>query len=210
MVGRMKENRLTLQSVGSSSAWPRLIEQSNVPVGFDIRTQDDPYLPTDSSAFYQAGIPALSFFTGAHEDYHRPTDTAERINYEDLERITRFVALLTGRLDRLDPAPDYQTVARTRKDPGSRDTLRAFTGTIPDYTVEVEGLLLSGVIGGGPADEAGLKGGDIIVELGGQKIANIYDYTYALDAVKIDVTIKVGFIRDGKRHETDITPTTRR
>ena len=64
MVGRMRDNRLDLQSVGSSSVWKGLVEQANVPIGFDIRTQDDPFLPTDSTTFYQAGIPVLSFFTG--------------------------------------------------------------------------------------------------------------------------------------------------
>ena len=88
--------------------------------------------------------------------------------------------------------------------------VRAFTGTIPDYTTEVEGLLLSGVIEGGPADEAGLQGGDVITEFGGQSIANIYDYTYALDAVKIDVPVAVVFLREGERRETEMVPRSRR
>jgi len=209
-VGRMKENRLTLQSVGSSSAWPRLIEQSNVPIGFDVDTQDDPHLHADSTTFYQAGIPALNVFADSHEEHRKPSDTAERINLEDLERIARFVALLAGRLDRLEAEPDYLTVSRTTQAHGSRDSARPFTGTIPDYAAEVEGLLLSGVIEGGPAEKAGLKGGDVIVELAGRKIANVYDYADALDDLKVDVTVPVVFMRDGERQETEITPTARR
>ncbi|MDH3746348.1 MAG: M20/M25/M40 family metallo-hydrolase, partial [Acidobacteriota bacterium] len=87
MVGRMRDNKLSLQAVGSSSIWPRMIEQVNVPVGFDIQTADDPYLPNDSTTFYQASVPSIQFFTGSHEDYHRPSDTAEKLNYEDLERV---------------------------------------------------------------------------------------------------------------------------
>ncbi|MEE8278291.1 MAG: PDZ domain-containing protein, partial [Thermoanaerobaculia bacterium] len=93
---------------------------------------------------------------------------------------------------------------------GQRSSLRAYTGTIPDYATEVDGLLLSGVSEGGPADLAGLRGGDVIVEFDGRAIANIYDYTYALDAVKIGLRVKVVFLRDGERHETTITPRARK
>ena len=210
MVGRMTDNKLTVQAVGSSSVWPRLLEQSNVPVGFDLQTMEDPYLPTDSTAFNAASVPTLNFFTGSHEDYHRPTDTAEKINYEDLDRIAQFGALITGKIAALDEAPDFVKVV-PRADQGSRgDSRRAFTGTIPDYTTEVEGLRLSDVIEGGPAELAGLQGGDVIVEFGGTAITNIYDYTYALEAVKVDVPIQVVFTRDGERHEVTITPTTRK
>ncbi len=209
MVGRMRDNKLTLQAVGSSSAWPGLIEQANVPIGFDVATGEDPYLPTDSTSFNQASVPTIHFFTGSHEDYHRPSDTADKINYEDLERVARFGALMVGKLANLEAAPDFVKVEPKTEQGGGRDTVRAFTGTIPDYTTEVEGLRLSGVIGGGPADEAGLREGDVIVELGGQTIANIYDYTYALDAVKIGEPTKVVFLRDGERMEVTITPRAR-
>jgi len=210
MVGRMQDNRLNLQAVGSSTAWPRVIEQANVVVGFDVRIQEDPYLPTDSSAFYQAGVPTVSFFTGSHEDYHRPSDTAETLNYEDLERVVQFATLLSRKVAGLEQVPDYVKVDRKAESGGNRDSVRAFTGTIPDYATEVEGLRLSGVIGGGPADQAGLREGDVIVEFAGQKITNIYDYTYALDAVKVDKKVKVVFLREGSRHEVEITPTSRR
>ena len=77
-----------------------------------------------------------------------------------------------------------------------------FTGTIPDYATEVKGLLLSGVIGGGPAEQAGLQKGDVIVEIAGQTIANIYDYTYALELLKIGQPVKIAYMRGGKRVET--------
>jgi len=210
MVGRLVDERLQLQAVGTSSVWPALIEQTNVPLGFDVQVSDDPYLPTDVMTFNQAEVPSLNFFTGSHTEYHRPADRADLINYEGLERIARFGALVTERLSALDERPDFVKVARTTPEGGSRDTVRAFTGTIPDYSIEVEGLLLSGVIEGGPAEEAGLRGGDVIVELAGQKIANIYDYTYALDVVKIDEPTSVVFLRDGERHETTMTPRARK
>ena len=87
--------------------------------------------------------------------------------------------------------------------------MRIFTGTIPDYTQEAEGLLLSGVVGGGPADDAGLQGGDIIIALSGQSITNIYDYTYALDLLRVDEPVQVVYMRDGERMEAELVPEAR-
>ena len=209
MVGRMREDRLNLQAVGSSSVWPGLIEKTNVVVGLDVRTQQDPYLPTDASTFYQAGIPVLNFFTGSHEDYHRPSDVPSAVNYDGVASVARFAALVVQKLGRLEEPPDFVKVERKTEATGSRDSLRAYTGTIPDYATEVDGLRLGGVADGGPADLAGLREGDVIVELAGRKIANIYDYTYALDAVKIGQPVKVKCMRDGQQLEMTITPTAR-
>ncbi len=210
MVGRMKDNKLALRAVGTSSVWPRLIEQTNVVVGFDINTSDDPYQPTDVMNFNNAGIPSLDFFTGGHVDYHRPTDVASAINYEDMERVVDFSTLLVEKLMKLDEPPQFVKVERSVEATGSRASLRAFTGTIPDYTTDVEGLRLSGVIEGGPADEVGLQEGDVIVEFAGHKITNIYDYTYALDAVKIGEPVKVVIQRGDERLEMELTPRARK
>jgi S1-C subfamily serine protease len=85
-----------------------------------------------------------------------------------------------------------------------------FTGTVPDYTGEVKGLLLGGVTGGGPAERAGLQKGDVIVEIAGQTITNIYDYTYALEVLKIGEPTKVIYLRAGQRRETTLTPAARK
>ncbi len=90
-----------------------------------------------------------------------------------------------------------------------RGPIRIFTGTIPDYSDEADGLLLSGVVSGGPAQAAGLDQGDVIVELAGRTIANIYDYTYALDLLKVGEPARVVFVRDGERMETTLTPEAR-
>jgi len=209
MVGRSRDNKLALRAMGTSSIWPQLVEQANVPVGLDLTVGDDPYLPTDTLTLNQAEVPSLDFFTGSHEDYHRPTDTADLINYEDMDRIAQFGSLVTAKVLNLEAAPEFVKVQPKTDTGGDRDSVRAFTGTIPDYTTEVEGLMLSGVIEGGPADEAGLQGGDIIVEFAGQTITNIYDYTYALDAVKVGVPVAVVLMRDGERLEVTITPRAR-
>ncbi len=210
MVGRMQDNKLALQAVGTSDAWPKMIEQANIAAGFDLALQTDPYQPTDVATFNQAGVPCLSFFTGNHADYHRPTDTADKIDYDDLDRIVSFAAALVRRTEDLDQPPQFTKVTPPVQSAGGRAGARVFTGTIPDYSTEAKGLLLSGVIGGGPADQAGLQKGDIIIEIAGQSITNIYDYTYALDVLKIGTPVKVVYTRDGQRRETMLTPAARK
>ncbi|MCU1385109.1 MAG: hypothetical protein JWL71_3806 [Acidobacteria bacterium] len=210
MVGRMQDNKLTVQATGSSPAWGKIIEQANVRAGFDLAVQDDPYQPTDVATFNAAGIPSLSFFTGTHADYHKPSDTADKIDYEDLDRIVDFAAAIARRLADSPEAPAFTKVDQSLQQGAGRAGVRLFTGTIPDYSSEVKGLLLGGVVGGGPAEQAGLRKGDVIVEIAGQTIANIYDYTYALDVLKIGQPAKVIYVRDGKKLETMLTPAARK
>lgn len=210
MIGRLRENKLTLQGVGSSKVWRKLIEKRNVAAGFNLVLQDDPYLPTDTTSFYPKKVPVLNFFTGAHEDYHRPTDTADKVDYAGTERIAKFTQQIIQDLATAPERPDLARVARSDSGGGSRETLRAYLGTIPDYTTEVKGVKLSGVRGGSPAEKAGLQGGDVLVEFGTQKITNIYDYTYALDAVKIGQAVKIAVERAGKRVELTVTPEARK
>lgn len=209
MVGRMRDNKLVLQGVGTSPSWPRLIEQANVGPGFDLQLMADPVQPTDIANFNSAGIPCMNFFTGIHADYHRPSDTPDKINYDDLLRVADFAEAIVKRLVNTEEAPRFTKVEQSPQSGGGRAELRVFTGTIPDYSTEAKGLLLSGVVGGGPAEQAGLRKGDVIVEIGGQTIANIYDYTYALEVLRIGQAVKVVYVRDGQRRDTMLTPAAR-
>ncbi len=209
MVGRMSGNKLIVQATGTSPTWARLLERANVAAGFDLVIQPDPYQPTDVATFNQASVASLAFSTGAHADYHKPSDTADKINYADLDRIvTMAVALVRATAD-ADQAPQFSKVDQPISR-GSIAGVRVTTGTIPDYATEVKGLLLGGVTGGGPADRAGLMKGDIIIEIAGQTIANIYDYTYALELLKVDQAVKVVYTRAGEKRETQMIPAARR
>lgn len=210
MVGRLRDNKLSINGTGSSSVWKKLLEKRNVSAGFNLQLLDDPFAPTDVTAFYPKGVPVLAFFTGAHEEYHRPVDTPETLNYNGIERVAKFAAALTLDLANAKERPDYLKVERSDKNSGSRETLRVYLGTIPDYATEVAGVKLSGARGGSPADKAGLKAGDIIVEFAGQKVANIYDYTYALDAVKIGQPVKIVIKRGDERVEVTVIPEARK
>ena len=209
MVGRMQDNKLAVQATGSSATWASLVERANVAAGFNLTLQPDPYQPTDVATFNQASVPSLNFTTGAHLDYHKPSDTADKINYEDLDRIAEFATTIATRLIDSEQAPQFAKVEQSSQTV-NRTGVRVFTGTVPDYAADAKGLLLGGVIGGGPAEQAGLQKGDVIVEIAGQTIANIYDYTYALELLKIGEPVKVVYMRGSERRETTLTPGARK
>lgn len=209
MVGRLREDKLVLQGTGSSPVWNKLAERRNIPAGFNLTLQEDPYQPSDTTSFYPKGIPVLMFFTGNHEDYHRPSDDTEKLNYEGIERITQFARAIVQDLVSAEGRPEYVKVQRSNA-PGARDALRVYLGTIPDYATEVKGVKLSGVRPGSPAEQGGLQGGDILIEFAGQKIANIYDYTYALDAAKIGQPLKIKVQRGAEQLNLTVTPEARR
>lgn len=208
MVGRMQE-KLVLQGIGSSSNWQQLVEQANVPLGLPITLQADSYIPTDASVFFLHGVPILSAFTGTHGEYHTPRDTPEKLNYEGISNIANFMSLVCRQLIKRDKPPNFVMQERPA-DGQRRANLRAYLGTIPDYAEsDVTGVLLSGVAKGGPADKGGIKGGDAIIKLAGKKIENIYDYTYAIEALKIGQVVEIVVARDGKEVTLKITPGSR-
>lgn len=209
MVGRMQDNKLTVQAVGTSPSWRQMIERANVAAGFDLVLQDDPYQPTDVASFNSVSVPSLAFFTGTHVDYHKPSDTADKINYEDLDRVVDFAVALAARVGEEREVLTFTKVEQAQQS-GGRSGVRIFTGTIPDYATDVKGLLLGGVIGGGPAEQAGLQKGDVIVQIGEQTIANIYDYTYALEALKVNQPVPLVYLRNGERRQTTLTPSARK
>lgn len=208
MIGRM-EDKVVLQGLGSSPRWAAEIERRNVPFGLPIVTQQDAYLPTDATSFYLKGVPVLSAFTGSHSEYHTPRDTADLLNYEGIRKIAAFMGAVAKSVAK-DPEPlEYVKMERT-KNAGRIGGLRAYLGTIPDYAnTDIQGVLLSGVSKNGPAEKAGLQGGDVIVELAGKDVANIYDYTYAIQELKVGKTTSVTVMRDGEKHKLSVTPESR-
>ena len=208
MIGRFNKT-VVLQGVGSSSWWPKEIEKRNAVTGLPITTQNDAHLPTDSTTFYLRGIPTLNAFTGAHEDYHMPSDTADKIDYEKAALIAKFMGLVARSLGTADSAPEYIAM-EAPKNQGARSGMRVYLGTIPDYAQgDIKGVKLSGVSPVGPAAKAGVKGGDIIIKLGPKDIQNIYDYTFVMGELKIGVETTIIVQRDGKPLELKILPGSR-
>ena len=212
MVGRLRDNKLSVQGTGSSSEWIKIIEKKNVVAGFNLNIQDDPYLPTDVTAFYPKEVPVVSFFTGSHEEYNRPVDDAETLDYDGMVRIGNYAKLMVLDVAKRTEPLDYVKVPRKQEKQGMRAGMRAYLGTIPDYASsdEIEGVLLTGVRADGPADKAGIQGGDIIIKFAGQDIKNIYDYTYALGAIKIGEPVEMIVLREGAEVTITIVPEARK
>ncbi|HVH18446.1 MAG TPA: M20/M25/M40 family metallo-hydrolase [Myxococcota bacterium] len=208
MVGRLHD-RLILQGVGSSTVWPSLIEQVNASRALPLTLQEESYLPTDATSFYLKGIPVLSAFTGVHGEYHTPRDTADRLNFEGLASVADLFAGITAALAERAEPPDFVAPAHAAPMP-PRAGLRVYLGTIPSYgEAEGQGMQLSGVAPGGPAERAGLRAGDRIVELAGHAVENVYDYTYALDALTVGKAVPITVLRDGERLRFEVTPASR-
>lgn len=208
MIGRLRKS-VVLQGVASSDRWPMEIEKRNAPIGLPIVTQNDTYLPTDATSFYLREVPILSAFTGAHDEYHTPRDTVDLINYEGTQKISTFMGLILRGLALSEDTPAYNEVARPENQE-NRGGLRVYLGTIPDYAQgDIEGVKLSGVRKGGPASNAGIESGDIIIKLGGKEIKNIYDYTYTLGALSIGEETEIVIQRKGEEKTLKIVPSSR-
>ncbi len=198
MVGRLRDDRLMVMGVGTAEEFPALIENANRAAGFQIKTSSDGYGPSDHSSFYKKKIPVLMLFTGAHADYHKPSDTWDKINQAGLWRVTRFAAALVESLD-ARPRPRF---VQAKSDSGvgriaGGGGYGASLGTIPDYMQTEGGVLLSGVRSGSPAEQAGLRQGDVVVKFDGVGIDNIYDYTFALRSRKPGQPVSLTVKRDG-------------
>lgn len=211
MVGRMEDN-LIIQGIGSSPGFEAEVRRRNVPVRLSLSLDKKAMgLPTDASAFVSREVPILSAFTGAHEDYHTPRDTADKLNYNAMVKIAKLGGLVVrGWLtDPTTPIFKLDVDSSNGEEP-ARTRLTAFLGTIPDYAAsEVKGLKLSGVAKNGPADQAGVAGGDIVLKLAGRKIEGIYDYTYAIEALKIGQEVEIVVLRGDKTVPMRIIPASR-
>jgi len=205
MVGRLREN--TLAVIGSESAdeWNALVEPICDSLNIRCRLGGSGYGPSDQTPFYAAGVPVLHFFTGAHEEYHKPSDDTALINAGGGVRVANVVAALAADLTAID-----RLTYRESDAPAPQGDLRGYgasLGTIPDYTGSPDdrpGMLVSAVRAGGPADQAGVLRGDRIVELSGREVRDVYDLMYVLRAVKPGDAGTVVVERDGERVEYSV------
>jgi hypothetical protein len=211
MVGRLRE-KLVVQGIGSSPSFADLVQRRNVPVGLTLSLdKGSTRLPTDAATFVARSVPTLSVFTGAHEDYHTPRDTPEKLNYAGASEIAKLCALITRGFLTDEQPPKFELAEGERAaDEVPRARLTAYLGTIPDYApAEVKGLKLSGVAPEGPSAKAGVRSGDVIVELAGRKIEDIYDYTFAIEALKIGEAIDMVVLRGTEKVKLQVTPAAR-
>lgn len=174
---------------------------------FELTLTEDGYGPSDHSSFYSKQIPVLFFFTGAHNDYHKPSDTFDKINYNDEVRILSLVARIVRDVDGAPKRPSFTTA---KSDATRTGGFRVYLGTIPNYADSNNGLLLDGVRDDSPAAKAGLKAGDRITKIGTREIKNVYDYTYALGEMKPGQEYVIEVMRGSEKLTLKITPEARK
>ncbi len=207
MVGRMRDDKVIVYGVATAAEMRAILDSANAPAPLKLSAVGDGFGPSDQSSFYAKDLPVLHFFTDSHEDYHRATDDADKVNVAgevriiDLaERAVRAIADRPARLT-FTKAP---ATART----ASPSTGGAYFGSIPDMGAsDADGMRISGVSPGGPAEKAGLKGGDLIVEFGGKPVKNIYDYTDAIGTFKPGDSITVVVLRGAARERVTLSVT---
>jgi len=208
MVGRL-EDGLLVHGTGSSPAWDEILERAALSSPLALAIRDDAYLPTDSTSFYSNGLPVLSAFTGVHAEYHTPRDGPELLNYEGAARIAELFTRIALALSRASDPPEFEAQSLPAGSP-NRSGMRVYLGTIPDYSqTDVVGVRLSGVAPAGPAEAAGLRRGDTIVEVDGAAIANLYEFTFALEALRVGQEARIVVMRDGKRVPITVVPRSR-
>ena len=211
MVGRLGANRLTVLGGDSAEEWGELVPPACAAAGIGCALGGDGYGPSDQTPFYAAGVPVLHFFTGAHEDYHKPTDDSGAINAIGGARIAALVADLAGTVAGRQEAPTYRSVPAPAPQGDSR-SYGAYLGTIPDYAGPVEGgkgVLLAGVRDGSPAQVAGLRRGDRLVALAGSEIGDIHDFVFILRGSRPGERVSAVVIRDDERLTLSVTFGTR-
>ncbi len=185
IVGRMKDSVLVVEGMGTSSRWDSLVKIENSD-SLALKLKPDGFGPSDHSSFYAKDIPVLFFFTNLHSDYHRPSDTWDKINYAGERRVVEFVTRIAASIGTAPTRPPFTKAVASNPmaGGGDRQGLRVSLGVIPDYAEDVHGLKITGTRAGSPAEKAGLKGDDIIIRLGGKEVGNIYDFMRVLGGYK--------------------------
>ncbi|MBP6001998.1 MAG: M28 family peptidase [Pyrinomonadaceae bacterium] len=212
MVGRLNESKLNVGGIGSASEWKTLVEAKNprqvtdtsnsgnvsmsLAPTFKLQLSEDGYGPSDHASFYGKQVPVLFFFTGTHLDYHKPSDTAEKINFEGLKNINAYVTEIARAIDAGAKRPTY-TVAKSAPAPGGgRGGISITLGTIPGFGDSADGMVVDGIRDNSPASAAGIKAGDKIVKLNGRDVRNTQDYMFVMGTMKAgeqyDVVVKRG------------------
>ena len=180
MVGRLNDSTKTLAvgGYGTSPAWATVINAHDKKLPFAIKIDSSGTGPSDHTSFYRKDIPVLFFFTGQHKDYHRPSDDAERINYDGELGVINYINTI---ITNLNKQTQKLAFTKTREAAVSMTPFRVTLGIMPDYTFSGAGVRADGVTDGRPAAKAGLKAGDVIIQLGDNVISSVENYMQALN-----------------------------
>ncbi len=202
MVGAMKDDKLVALGAESAPEWKPLVDSISGDLKLTVTSSGDGYGPSDQTCFYAKQIPVLHFFTGSHERYHTPDDDADAVNFDGAARTAELTRGSRRRLRGATSLRRTRVLAAAPAMQGDSRGYGAYLGTVPDYTAMEAtggGVKLADVRAGGPADKAGIRGGDVLVEMAGTRIENLYDMTYALQDHKPGETVDVVVLRNNER-----------
>ena len=195
MVGRLnEENALAINGAGTSPSWNEIIEDIDID-SLKLITSESGIGPSDHTSFYLKDIPVLHFFTGQHEDYHKPSDDADKINYEGIYVVSAYIDSLITRLDQNDKLAFTKTKDESSNTPRFTVTL----GVVPDYMFDGKGMRIDGVSEDKPAMRAGLLAGDVVIQLGDIEVTDMMSYMKALSAFKKGDATEVIVQRDKEK-----------
>jgi aminopeptidase YwaD len=201
MIGRIRDDKIFIGGVGTGSTFKPILEAAEKQTGFKVETSPGGYSASDHTSFVAQKIPVLFFFSGLHSDYHKPSDTADKINAPSAAQLLNMVADVAMQMANAPQRPAFVTVAEDKPIggiSGGGGGYGPYFGSIPDFGEVKDGVRFSDVRPGSPAAKAGLKGGDILVEYDGKPIHNLYDFTDALRRSKVGQVVEVKVLRDGQ------------
>jgi hypothetical protein len=203
MVGRLEGDKVIVHGTGTGTELEAMVDRLFKARGFEAAKEPGGFGPSDHASFYAKKVPVLHLFTGSHADYHRPTDTADKINYDGMVRLAGLVADIVRELATAPERPAHVEVASKMFAGGGGD--RPYFGSIPDFGRLGKGYAISGVAKDSPAAHGGLAGGDLIVRLGDSAIEGLEDFDSALRKHKGGETVPVVVLRDGTEVTLQIT-----
>lgn len=204
MVGRLnpENNTVGINGVGTSPVWKTALEGVAVE-GLKVKPGESGVGPSDQTSFYLKNIPAIHYFSGTHADYHKPSDDAHLINYDGVEKIYQHVTKLLAELALTGDKPAF--TATKQDENGDVPRWKVTLGVVPDYMYDGEGMRIDGVTEGKPAANAGLKAGDVVVDMGGNAVKDMMSYMRALSKIEKGQTVVVTVERNGKKKKKKVT-----
>jgi hypothetical protein len=199
MIGRIKDNKVYIGGVGTGSTFKTVLEQAQKrEPNFKIEYSAGGYSASDHTSFVAKKIPVLFFFSGLHSDYHKPSDTWDKINAPSAAQLLNLVGNVALQLAETPSPPTFITVVEDKPVSGGGGGYGPYFGSIPDFGEVKDGVRFSDVRPGSPAAKAALKAGDILVQFGDKPIHNLYDFTDALRRSKVGEVVEVKVLRDGQ------------
>ena len=199
MVGRLEDKTLAVNGVGTSPVWGKILEKIECG-GLNIKTGEAGVGPSDHTNFYYLNMPVLHFFTGTHSDYHKPSDDADKINYEGEAVVIDYILNVILGSQALQAMEFTKTKEQSNMAPKFSVTL----GVMPDYMYDGEGMRIDGVTEDKPAANAGLQKGDIVTTLGEVKVVDMMSYMMALGQFKKGDSAPIEFLREGKKQKATV------